>query len=307
MPNFMNQHYATARAKLKDLINKEPDNLDALFLYLNTEQIEIIDYESYPISGYKFVNSADSAITIFEKNGKALRENNKSKYLFYTGTIYGMKSLVLLKLGEWLKGVKFARLYVKLLKDAYKLDPTLLETAYGIGLYNYYIGENLKWIPFLRGRMSVGLADIEKVAYSSSLLSYMAKHSLAWIYIERKEYSEAEDVVSTVLTKFPENTIFLRIKARISLLKNECRNAIIEADRLIILSEKRKPVNWSELMDGYQISVAGLYELKKYDECLKKIELALSLEVPESAKKIAYVREHLDYIAVKKKDVHKKL
>lgn len=305
--HFMNQQYTEAHSDIAALLKTEPDNIDALFMGLNAGQIEIVDYESYVINGYVFIKSVDSVLAIIEKNGQYICKEDESKCLFYIGTIYGMKSLVLLKLGEWIKGVRNARKSVKLIKKAKEIDPTLLETSYGIGLYNYYLGENLKWLPFMREKSRRGLADIEKVANSSSLLSFMAKNSLAWIYVEREDFDKADAIVSSVLAKYPNNTIFLRIKARIALLDKDYKNAVVLGKKMVTLSKARNPINWSDLIDAYQIIVAGLYAREAYDECLQIINEVLNLKVPASAKEISYVRKHLDYISIKKKKVEHKL
>ncbi len=248
--HFMEQQYATARSELAAILKAEPDNIDALFMHLNADQIEIVDYESYKNDGYLFIRVVDSILAIMENKMRVCAKGEQARCLFYTGTIYGMKSLVLAKLGDWLKAVRFARTSVKLLEETRKLDPMFFETLYGIGLFNYYLGENLKWLPFMRGKSRKGLADVEKVAFSSSPLNFMAKNSLAWIYVERKDYQKADELVSPVLKKYPDNTIFLRIKARVALLKKDYKNAVVLGKRLVVLSRKRHPVNWADHVDA---------------------------------------------------------
>ncbi len=305
--HFMDQNYDAARSELVTILKAEPDNIDALFMHLNADQIEIVDYESYVNHGYRFIRAVDSVLAIIDNKMRICKKGEQARCLFYTGTIYGMKSLVLAKLEEWLKAVKCARTSVKLLEEARDLDTSFNETLYGIGLYNYYLGENLKWLPFMRGKSRKGLADIEKVASSSSPLNFMAKNSLAWIYVEREDYQKADALVSSVLKKYPDNTIFLRIKARVALLKKDYSKAVVLGKRQVVLSQKRKPVNWADLIDAYQIVVASLDAMGKYKECLKVADEAQHQKVPAKAKKIEYVRKHLDYIGIKKNNVKQKM
>jgi tetratricopeptide (TPR) repeat protein len=305
--DFMNQEYAQARAKIAVVLKTDPDNIDALFMKVNAKQIEIIDYESYSNDGYRFLRLVDSILTIMEKRVQSCPIHEKAKYLFYAGTVYGMKSLVLAKVGEWINAIKFSHKYVKTLEEAHLLDPAMIETRYGIGVVNYYLAENLKWIPFMGVKAKQGLEDIEVVARSDSPLSFMAKNSLSLIYIERADFQKADALVSSVLAEYPNNTIFLRIKARVALNKQDYGTAGQLSAKLISLSSKRNPVNWCDLMDGYQISVASLDAQGRYAECLKKIASALDLQLPDSANKIEYVRKHRDYITLKKDEILRKL
>ncbi len=305
--HFMHQQYSKARIELESILKKRPRDIDALFMQINAGQIEIIDYESYVISGFRFLKSIDSTLVILEKAIGNCSEDKKAQYLFYTGTVYGMKSLIQAKLGEWFNAIKNSRMYVALLKEALEIDTTMIEPLYGIGLVDYYIGENLKWLPFMSRKARDGLDNIEKVAESSSPLNFMAKNSLAWIYVEREEYKKADALVSSVLAEYPNNTIFLRIKARIALNVKKYNEAVTLSRRLKELSQKRNPVNWSDLFDAYQILVASLAAQGKYRDCLHEANKALDLEVPVSAKKIEYVQKHLKYIVEKKKGIEEKL
>ena len=305
--DILNQQYLKACANVEKVLQSDPDNIDALFMRLNALQIEITDYESYMSNGYKFVRSVDSVLAFFDTFIHPPDTKGQAKILFYKGTMYGMKALVLAKIGEWVQALKYARNYIKLLKEAKDLDSTLYEVSYGIGLYNYYVGQNLKWIPFMGGRSRKGIKEIEVVAYSTSPIRFMAIHSLSWIYIERGEYVKAETVVSPVLAKYPSNTIYLGIKARASLLLKKYDEAVILGRKLVTLSQARNPVNWSELLSGYQIVVSCLDVMEKHEECLHAINEALDFKVPASAKKIEYVQKHLDFIAIKKKEIEKKL
>ena len=304
--NILTQQYTKAYENVENVLKSDPDNVDALFMRLNTLQIRIIDYESYVLDGYKFINSIDSVLIFFEKFIQPADTNEQVKYLFYLGTIYGMKGLVLAKLGEWVEGVKCARASLKLLKQALDLDSTLYETSYGIGLYNYYLGKNLKWIPFMNAKIRKGIKEVERVVYSPSPLSYMAKNSLSWIYIERREYVKTDAIVSSVLAKYPENTIFLGIKIRVTLLLKKYEEAIELGRKLARISKARNPVNWADLISAYQIIVASLDATEKYEECLQTINEVMSLEIPDSAKKNEYVQKHLDFITIKKNKLEKK-
>jgi tetratricopeptide (TPR) repeat protein len=304
--DLLNQRYRKAHENVEAILQSDPDNMDALFMRLNAFQIEIIDYESYMLNGYTFVASVDSVLTFFDKFIQPADEKEQAKLLFYKGTLYGMKALVLAKVGEWTQALKYAREYMGRLKEARELDITLYEVSYGIGLYNYYVGHSLKWIPFMGSKSRKGIREIASVARSMSPMRYMAIHSLSWIYIERGEYEKVDALVSPVLAKYPNNTIYLGIKARASLLRERYEDALSTGRRLAELSRARNPVNWTDLLGGYQIMTACLDLMGKREECLQVIHEALALKVPASAKKIEYVQKHLDFIAIKKRDIEEK-
>ncbi len=307
MTAIMNQHYILARDCLLDIININPSNIDALYMLLNISAIELLDYESYTIHGDTYLKSADSVLKIIESKIKTTQGDENIKYLFYKANIYGFIGLVQAKQEDWLKGIRNARISVKLLKDVINRDSSLFEASLGIGMYNYYVGQNLRWLPFMHNRMKDGIADIKKVARTSSVFSYGAKHNLLWILIDRKKYAEADSIVAYVLNQYPRNTIFLGIKARIALLTKDYNNAITYGKQLVKLSLARNPINWCELVSGYQIIVAGYDRQEKYRECLEIIDKVFDLKIPELSKKITYVKKHLNLLNKVKNKITSKL
>ena len=100
--DFLNQQYSQAYVNVEKILQSDPDNIDALFMRLNALQIEIIDYESYALKGYKFIKSVDSVLVFFDTFIHPANTKEQAKFLFYKGTIHGMKALVLAKIGEWM-------------------------------------------------------------------------------------------------------------------------------------------------------------------------------------------------------------
>ncbi len=268
--HLLDQRYSSAIEYLTDILATDPDNINALYMRLNAIQAELLDYESYEIYGYKYIKAADSALAIIESKVDMDREDGNIQYLFYIGNIYGSKALILAKQGDWFKGLKYVRRSFNLLTKVRELDETIYAANLGIGLINYYIGDNLKWLPFMENRALKGISDIEKaVIYDTSSFRYAATNSLLWILVERGEFAKADSIVSSVLEEFPDNTIFLRIKARIELLTYNYENALKLAKKLVALSRNRKPPNWSDIMSGYQIVVAALDAMERDKKCLK--------------------------------------
>ncbi len=307
MTPLMNQNYDLARNYLKSVLKSNSDNIDALYMQLNVNATELLDYESYPIDGNKYLHYADSLLKIVENRIALPKSKANTRHEFYRANIYGFISLVQAKQGDLIKGIKNARISVKLLKNVLELDPALHEASLGVGMYNYYIGQNLRWLPFMGSKARDGIADVERAAKASSPFSYGAKYNLLWILIDRGDYCKADSTVSTVLKHYPDNTIFVGIKAHVALLQNDNKNAIVFAKKLVALSKKRKPVNWCDLISGYRIIIAGLKDMENYQECSKEIKNVLQLKIPYSAKKISYIEKHLNYIYKIKQKIEPKL
>jgi hypothetical protein len=130
----------------------------------------------------------------------------------------------------------------------------------------------------------------------------VAKNTLGWILIDRKEYEAADSIATSVIEELPDNTIFIRLKVRTALWKKDCQTAMTYARRLVDISEKRAPINWSDLLCGYQALVSCYDNLGMKAECLKCADKALALVVPEPYTKIPYVKRHQKSISeIKKK------
>ncbi len=303
---IMHQQYEQAHTYLGKVLAENPNNADALYMDLTIDATELLDYESYPIYGNKALQSADTILQKIDNLLSISPKDEKTKLLFYKANIFGFMGLVLAKQGDWLLGIKKARVSVKLLKEVVELDPTYSDASLGIGMYNYYVGQHLRWLPFMSTRAREGLADIEKAAFANSPFSFGAKHNLAWILIENREYYRADSVISLVLEQFPHNSIFLGTKARIALLNRQYEQAIDLAQQLTQRSKNRTPKNFCDLISAYQIIIAALETQEKWEECQQSINKALSIKVPAESKKISYIEKHLKYIHNSKERINNK-
>lgn len=300
---MVNQNYAKSEKLLKNEMCARPDNAEALYLLLAVEQTKILDYESYSIESDTFNMRALSTLTVLNKKlpGKKGRENLDC--LFYIGSTLGGISILQAKVGNWPSAVRSGLSSVGYFKRVIKIDPNYFPAYLGIGFFNYYISQNLKWLPFFGDRRKDGVEQIKLATKSDFPYSLVARNSLCWILIENNEYHMADSVASGVLKELPDNTIFIRLKARIALWKNEWPAAIVWSKKLIDLSEKRNPINWSDLLSGYQILIASYSSCGKKKECLEMCRKVLAWTVPEPYSRIPYVKKHLKTIA----DVQKKL
>lgn len=287
------QRYDAAYESVAKILSRDARNIDALYMLLTVEQTRLLDYESYVIDGGRVLTLADSVCVVLKEELETRRGTDSLKCLFYLGNVFGGKSILLAKCGNWFLATREALASVSLLKQVKQHDSTFYAAYLGIGVFNYYLSQNLGWIPFMGDKSVEGIRDIERATQSRFPFNYAAHNSLAWILIDRGEYARADSIVNEVLAVYPDNTIFLRIKARIALWTGRFDEAINAGRRLAGLSLARSPVNWSDVLSGYEV-VAESYV--KSGDTLQSSEAAahaLTFEVPVMAQKLPYVRKHL--------------
>lgn len=294
---LMLQKYNKAMAYTDSIIAKNPKNTDAHYMRLNIMQSVMLDYESYP-NDSTFIGEAEKYLAILKKLKKNCSEDECTKQMLFEGNVIGAIALVQTKQEKWLDGFKNARTSVGLLAKTYKRDTSYYEACLATGVYDYYVGKTFKWVPFVGMREDKGIRQIEKAASRNSIFKFAAIHSLLWILIEQGEHQKADSLVSGLMKHYPNNTILLRIKTRNEYLRKNYDSAMAFAKRLVEVSSKRAPLNWSDMYSGYEVMIRILDERGETLKCQEVVKEALSYNVPESAKKIVYVRDNLEFIGV---------
>jgi hypothetical protein len=293
---LVKQRYETARETVEVILEKDPGNIDALYMLLTIKQTRILDYESYTLDGATFVSLADSVYSVLKRAMCGRSAQDSLKILFYLGNISGGKSLMLAKCGNWFAAAREAMISVAGLKEVKQRDSTFFAAYLGIGVFDYYLSQNLGWVPFLGDKSDEGLYEIRIATRARFPFNYAAKNSLSWILVEKGSLGEADSIVNSVLRDYPDNTIFLRIKGRETLMRRRYDEAIAAGKRLTQLSVLRNPVNWCDCITGCQIVVEA--HMSRGDTMLGRQEAvyALKFEVPSDAMKIPYIRKHLAYL-----------
>jgi hypothetical protein len=300
--NIICQRYPLALQALDTFLAHHPENLEALYLRTSVDQAKILDYESYGIDGQRYCDLADSALLVF-KNSLSSRNGIDSIHcLFYIASLLGGKGVVKAKNGNWPGALSSSLSSAKYFKRIIKLAPSYYQGYYGVGLFNYYLSRNLKWLPFFGDRRVEAIEQLWKATHAPFPFDIAAYNSLCWILIERNELSSADTIASQVLLAFPDNSLFLRIKMRVDIGKSQWETALLPARKLVDLSRMRDPVNWADLISGYQAVVCCLWNLNRKEDALHEATAALALPVPEGYRKISFVGDYLTYIA----DIRKK-
>ncbi len=288
------QRYTEADSYYRARLRK--DSLDdfARYMIITTFQTKLVDYESYEIEGDAFIETADSAIAFFQNECGNPCGNYNCR--FYLGSVLGMKALVETKQGNILGGLGDSHHAASILSDARSSNPSFLPAALGIGVYNYYVGSSLSFIPGNAERESNGLDEIKLAASDTSALGLGSRNVLGWILYDRKQYAQTDSIALVSLKTWHGNTIFQRmhIRALLALKRElECENA---ARVLAETSFKRNPVNWSDLLSAYQAAALAAMNRGDHNAAAAYCHKGLAYHVPEDSFRIIYVKRHWDYL-----------
>jgi len=295
---MVRQRYSEAAEQIRGILKNDPDNIDALYTLAAIEQTRILDYEAYTIYGKRFQALADSLLAVLEARQPALRGDDSLRCLFYRANITGGAGLMLAKRGAWIEGARVAMASSGLYKQVKKIDPNHLGADMGLGVFDYYFGTSMKWIPFAGGgSVEKGIEAIERALKAPFPFNSAAKSSYCWILIDRKQFKRADSLAHSALIETPGSTIFLRIRAHIALWTGCYDDALLLAKKLAAASEARAPVNWSDLMASYYIIASSHDNLGRKAEAHAEAVKALALPVPEAYKAMPHVKEHIKFLS----------
>ncbi len=289
----MKQQYDSAYKICNQRIAADSMDIDCRYLKLVTLQSQLADYESYSIDGLRCISMAESLITFIDSKKEIWKfQQETEKAVFLKGNIYGVLSIIKAKRGSILSSIKDARLSYELFKKLKSSPCFLPDVLYGLGLFDYYIGDNLKWIPGIGKRARKGLDMLYTASKSDSPFRYGAKNSLVWILMERGEFYEADSIASEVLQKYPESTLFLQVKSRAAFGTRQYQRAIELGEQLISLSLKRETINWSDVLSGYQLISSCHIKLGNKKKASEIASLGLSYKIPDDTLRIEWVQKH---------------
>jgi tetratricopeptide (TPR) repeat protein len=299
---LVNQNYNDAYSYLQKHSMKYPSDNEALYLSFVIDQTRILDYESYYTESKAFISAAESLKTVLERRLPELSGKDSIECLLYIANITGGVSVILSKAGNWFEAVKNALASIAILKKVKKLDPDCYEANLGIGVFNYYLSNSFKWLPFVQDKEKEGIKLVEKALNSRVPYNYAAKSSLCWILIEQQDFRKADSLARSVLNELPDNTIFLRISAYISLWSGKYDAARKQALRIIKSSEGREPLNWANLVTAYYVMVSSYMEQKNNRDACLAAEEFMARQIPQQLADLPHIKKNIKMI----EDIQKK-
>jgi len=297
------QDYSGANSLLVHHLDSFPNDNTALYMLIAVEQTRILDYESYQLDAGPLYKKADSVNAVLKARLPKFKGRDSLQCLFYIASISGYFSVLQAKTGELFPAVKNCIESVTLLNNVIKLDSNYNEAYMGIGIFHYYLDKSFKWLSFgdANGEME-GINKLERATLAKFPYDFAARNSLCWIYIDQEKYRAADSIAGKVLSAYPDNTIFLRIRCLSLLREKKYPEAIASGEKLSRSSLKRNPENWSDLvLASYVISSAN-DELGKSKEACAAADYILGMKIPEQYRQMGHIRKNLKRIqAIRKK------
>lgn len=173
----------------------------------------------------------DRAIKIAEKYSE---ENRKDAYaLTSLGIAYGNRVFLKIRNENFLSAIFDLKKSYEAFNKAVKLDPNYYDAYLGLGIYHYSIGslpKTLKGIISIlgfEGDVEKGLREIELAAENGIWQNVEANFFLTQIYPwHMGDFVKAQQILNTLLSKYPNNQIFLYTQGVFYLNDNNVEEAL---------------------------------------------------------------------------------
>ena len=158
----------------------------------------------------RFLEQVAQALTVAEAQDRATPSDAETQLLL--GLIHGSKALVDGARKNYLSAVASVRAAHRYFQKARELDPSLIDAAYGLGLYHIAMGKLPGIVkPFAAivlpsGDETLGLHELTQVAEQGTYLRMTARFVLLQLYAGAEQrYAEALRLGSGLLRRYPGN------------------------------------------------------------------------------------------------------
>ena len=158
----------------------------------------------------RFLEQASEALAAAEAQERAAPSDAEVKLLL--GLIHGSKAIVDGGRKNYLTALQGVREAHRYFDEARKLDPTLVDASYGLGLYHLAMGKLPGIVkPFVAivlpaGNPELGLKELERVAEQGDYLKATARVVLLQLYAgSEQNYAEALRLGQDLLRHYPGN------------------------------------------------------------------------------------------------------
>jgi tetratricopeptide (TPR) repeat protein len=148
--------------------------------------------------------------------GWVAREPNRAEAWFYLGGAYGTRVLLRGHRGQYLAAARDGKRIHDSLQQAIKLDPSLSDAYFGLGLYHYYaaiaprVARILSALMFLPGGdRAGGLKEMEQTRTKGMLLRGEADYQLHLIYLwYERQPNTALTLIDGLRVRYSHNPVF---------------------------------------------------------------------------------------------------
>jgi len=247
---IFNEDFDDAIKIIDGKINTEPDKSQYFFIKTIIYYWMNFTYEDNKAVSNLFLKNADKTIEI--GNTLLKKKPNDVCNNFIMGSTLGYKGLFYLDNGSTLSAINNASDGIDYLNTVLKLDSSLVDSYYGVGVYNYNAGSANFFIRlilpifFNSADKEKGINHLEYIFNKGKLANDNAAFSLALIYKKEENYNKSEFYLRYLVKKYSASSIFnvYLMESIFNYSKNyveviELGKALLEKDTLKELSKKR--------------------------------------------------------------------
>ena len=206
--NLINQEFHKARISFSTLQKKYPQNpLGKIFLA--AAEIFIAFDNQSPYDDNKILDWLNDAITLSEQ----LLETNKNSawYNYYKGLAEGYKADYFSTRESWFSAATTGYTAKQYFDRCLAIDSTFYDAYVSLGAFKYWSSEKtefLNWLPFLKDERESASKLLLSAINKHSFHSHLAVHNMVWIYIKKKEYQRAKELLEPFIQKYPHSRFF---------------------------------------------------------------------------------------------------
>ncbi|HEV3216676.1 MAG TPA: hypothetical protein VGZ27_13175 [Vicinamibacterales bacterium] len=258
------------------------------------------------------LRQANAAIASAE--GWVAREPKRAEAWFYLGGAYGTRVLLRDMRGDVFAAARDGKRIHDALQQAVKLDPTLQDAYFGLGLYHYYaaiaprVARILGWLLFLPGGdRAGGLREMQQTQTQGMLLSGEADYQLHLIYLwYENRPMDALRLAEGLHRRYPHNPLFALRLATIQGENLHAAQASLETYRALLEASREGRVAYPAIAEvdarlGMADQLNLLCESASAIEQLHAV-IALKPAAPYAAGARAYYRLGVVYDRIGRRD-----
>jgi tetratricopeptide (TPR) repeat protein len=212
----------------------------------------------------RFLTEVADAITAGETLERSRPADAELNLLL--GLAHGSKALVDGGRRNYVAALRAVRESHRRFEEALQLDPNLVDAYYGIGLYNYALGQlpallrPLVSIALARGDAAHALQDVERVAEQGTYLKMTARVALLRLYAGPEEkYAEALRLGRDLLQRYPGNVDLYFATANAASELGRTTEALEIARRVARNMAERRPHFAPDLAARYNQLLGKIY------------------------------------------------
>ena len=255
---IINQDYESAGKNFDELKNKYP-GLPFGDIYLAANEIaKSYDFNKEfndELISDNLNKAMDTAETLLDKD-----ENNIWN-IYFLALSKGYYAYYKALNKNWFSAASNGFDAIKYFERCLQKDSLFYDAYTAIGNFEYWKSrktEFLNWLPFVNKEIKDGIKYLIKSVNNPGYNAYLAIHSLQWIYIDQRKYTEVVKLTEPVLKKYPDSRFFKWALAR----------AYEDLD-------KKKSIKiYYEILNSY----ISINELSKFHEILLKHLIAQQYE-----------------------------